>query len=78
MELALTSKVLIACRLSPAQKADLIQLIKLYQPRRKILAIGDGVNDISMMNEADIGISIISSNHSDSYGELGNHAISAS
>lgn len=44
----------------------------------KVLAIGDGVNDISMLNEADIGISVISSNQSDSYGELGNHAICAS
>lgn len=30
MELALTSRVLIACRLSPSQKADVIRLIKEY------------------------------------------------
>ena len=31
-----------------------------------------------MLNEADLSISVISSNYSDSYGELGNHAICAS
>jgi magnesium-transporting ATPase (P-type) len=30
MELVLTSRVLIACRMSPAQKADIIRLIKEY------------------------------------------------
>lgn len=78
MELALTSRVLIACRLSPVQKAEIIKLLKEYQPKKITLAIGDGVNDISMMNEADIGVSVISSNESDSFGEGGNHALNAS
>ena len=30
MELALTSKVLIACRLSPQQKAEIIDLLSQY------------------------------------------------
>lgn len=30
MELALTSRALIACRLSPTQKADIVELIKEY------------------------------------------------
>ena len=30
MELALTSRVLIACRMSPTQKSDIINLIKEY------------------------------------------------
>lgn len=78
MELALTSRVLIACRLSPMQKAEIIKLLKEYQPKKITLAIGDGVNDISMLNEADIGVSVISSNESDSFGEGGNHALNAS
>lgn len=50
MELALTSRALIACRLSPTQKADIVELIKEYQPRKTTLAIGDGINDLSMLN----------------------------
>lgn len=30
MELALTSRVLIACRLTPKQKGEIIDLIKIY------------------------------------------------
>ena len=58
MELALTSRVLIACRLSPTQKSDIINLIKEYQPKKITMAVGDGVNDIAMLNSAHIAISI--------------------
>jgi len=58
MQLALTSKVVIACRLSPKQKAEVIKLIKQYQPAKATLAIGDGANDVSMITEAHIGVGI--------------------
>jgi P-type E1-E2 ATPase len=47
----------ICCRVSPKQKADVVQLAK----RQKIyitLAIGDGANDVSMILEAHIGVGI--------------------
>jgi|TARA_B110000285_G_scaffold52973_1_gene60257 phospholipid-transporting ATPase len=58
MQLALSSKVLIACRLSPKQKAEMVQLIKQYKPDQITLAIGDGANDVSMIVNANIGIGI--------------------
>ena len=58
MELALTSKVLIGCRMSPSQKADIIKLIQEYQPKKITLAIGDGINDVAMMNQANISVCI--------------------
>jgi len=50
MELALTSRSVIACRLSPEQKAKLVELIREYEPERNILAVGDGINDLSMLS----------------------------
>ena len=64
MELALTSRVLIGCRLSPVQKAEIVTLIREYQPKKVTLAVGDGVNDICMLNAAHIPVSVVSSNAS--------------
>ena len=58
MELVLGSQVVIACRLSPKQKSEVIQLIKLNRPDKITLAIGDGANDVSMITEANIGIGL--------------------
>lgn len=63
MELALTSEVLIGCRLSPDQKADIVKLIKEYQPKKTTLAIGDGINDMAMMKCANIAVSIKNNPH---------------
>lgn len=70
MQLALTSQVVIACRLSPKQKAEVIKLIKEFEPNKVTLAIGDGANDVSMITEAHIGIGIS--------GNEGNQAVSSS
>ncbi len=55
--ISIRSKSVICCRLSPKQKAD---LVSLYKQRGKwiTLAIGDGANDVSMLNEAHIGVGI--------------------
>jgi phospholipid-translocating ATPase len=48
----------IACRVSPIQKADLANLIKNYSGKR-ICCIGDGGNDVSMIQAADVGVGIV-------------------
>ncbi|EQC34176.1 hypothetical protein SDRG_08383 [Saprolegnia diclina VS20] len=48
----------IACRVSPAQKAQLVQLVKSNVPSARTLAIGDGANDVSMILSAHIGVGI--------------------
>ena len=56
---ACNSCSVIACRLSPAQKASLVELIKKDVPGNPItLAVGDGGNDVSMIQKAHIGVGI--------------------
>lgn len=52
------SKVVIACRLSPKQKADLTTLMKKFNKDKVIMAVGDGANDVSMITQANVGIGI--------------------
>jgi phospholipid-transporting ATPase len=56
--------------LSPKQKAELVQLIRVYKPDQITLAIGDGANDVSMIIKANIGVGIC--------GKEGNQAVSSS
>ena len=50
----------IACRLTPVQKQQLVGLVKNDAvPKAVTLAIGDGANDVSMIREADVGVGII-------------------
>ncbi|CEL99327.1 unnamed protein product [Vitrella brassicaformis CCMP3155] len=56
----LRAHTVIACRVAPAQKAGLVHLVKSCVRRQPmILAIGDGANDVSMIQEADVGVGII-------------------
>ena len=49
----------IACRVSPKQKALLVKLVRNYvSPTPVTLAIGDGANDVGMIQEAHVGIGI--------------------
>lgn len=57
MELAAESKCVICCRLSPLQKSHLVHLVK-ERLQKVTLAIGDGGNDVSMIQTADVGIGI--------------------
>uniref|UniRef100_H3G823 Phospholipid-transporting ATPase n=1 Tax=Phytophthora ramorum TaxID=164328 RepID=H3G823_PHYRM len=57
LNVARVCKALIACRVSPSQKADIVQLVrKGEQPIT--LAIGDGANDVSMIQTAHVGVGI--------------------
>jgi magnesium-transporting ATPase (P-type) len=53
------SDSVIACRVSPIQKALLLKMVRKYVlPTPTTLAIGDGANDVGMIQEAHIGIGI--------------------
>ncbi|KAL2546544.1 putative phospholipid-transporting ATPase 9 [Forsythia ovata] len=57
LELAIGCASVICCRSSPKQKALVTRLVK-EGTRKTTLAIGDGANDVGMLQEADIGIGI--------------------
>lgn len=55
--IASRAKVVICCRVSPSQKTEIVRLVK--EERKHItLAIGDGANDVGMIQEAHVGIGI--------------------
>jgi magnesium-transporting ATPase (P-type) len=61
----------IACRVSPRQKALLVKLVRQrVVPEPVTLAIGDGANDVGMIQEAHVGIGIS--------GKEGKQAVNAS
>ena len=41
--------VVLACRVSPKQKADIVNMIRDRFPGKVTLSIGDGANDVSMI-----------------------------
>lgn len=51
--------VVLACRVSPKQKADIVNLVKQKHPMKTMLAIGDGANDVSMIQAANVGVGIV-------------------
>ncbi|AQL03524.1 Putative phospholipid-transporting ATPase 9 [Zea mays] len=57
LDLAINCASVICCRSSPKQKALVTRFVK--QVTHKVtLAIGDGANDVGMLQEADIGVGI--------------------
>uniref|UniRef100_A0A069DX33 Phospholipid-transporting ATPase n=2 Tax=Triatominae TaxID=70999 RepID=A0A069DX33_9HEMI len=57
MQLACRSSTVICCRCSPTQKAQVVTLIQSHTGKRTA-AVGDGGNDVSMIQAADAGIGI--------------------
>ncbi|KAF9172112.1 putative aminophospholipid-translocase [Mortierella sp. AD011] len=58
IEITVRLPVVVCCRCSPTQKADIARLIKTYTKKR-ICCIGDGGNDVSMIQQADVGVGIV-------------------
>lgn len=54
LELACRSPAVVCCRCSPTQKAQVVRLIQQHTEKR-VAAIGDGGNDVSMIQAADTG-----------------------
>ena len=50
--------VVLACRVSPKQKAELVQMIRDRHKDVITLAIGDGANDVNMITAAHVGVGI--------------------
>lgn len=69
LELASQCRTVVACRLSPMQKAQVVSLMKGAPGTPLTLAVGDGGNDVSMIQEAHVGIGI--------YGHEGMQAVRA-
>lgn len=58
LELCVIVDSTICCRASPSQKASMVSAVRNLDKRAVTLAIGDGANDIAMIQSADIGVGI--------------------
>ncbi|KAK9721631.1 hypothetical protein K7432_003259 [Basidiobolus ranarum] len=57
LEITPLCRSVICCRVSPLQKAQIVHMVK--KGRKAVcLAIGDGANDVSMIQAADVGVAI--------------------
>ncbi|GKV04321.1 hypothetical protein SLEP1_g16490 [Rubroshorea leprosula] len=68
-DLATSCRVVLCCRVAPLQKAGIVDMIK-SRTDDLTLAIGDGANDVSMIQMADVGVGIC--------GQEGRQAVMAS
>ncbi|XP_059779042.1 phospholipid-transporting ATPase VD isoform X1 [Balaenoptera ricei] len=57
LELAACCHAVVCCRATPLQKSEVVKLVRSHL-RVMTLAIGDGANDVSMIQVADVGIGI--------------------
>ncbi|CAG8459145.1 11098_t:CDS:10 [Diversispora eburnea] len=57
LDLATMCKAVVCCRVSPLQKALVVKLVKRHL-KAILLAIGDGANDVSMIQAAHVGVGI--------------------
>uniref|UniRef100_A0A3B3DMC1 Phospholipid-transporting ATPase n=1 Tax=Oryzias melastigma TaxID=30732 RepID=A0A3B3DMC1_ORYME len=57
LDLACLCKSVICCRVTPMQKAQVVELVRRHK-RAVTLAVGDGANDVSMIKTSHIGVGI--------------------
>ncbi|KAI9921074.1 hypothetical protein PsorP6_000431 [Peronosclerospora sorghi] len=60
----------ICCRVSPKQKADIVEFVREFESESVTFAIGDRANDVAMIQTAHIGVGIC--------GQEGAQAVNAS
>ncbi|XP_053687798.1 phospholipid-transporting ATPase IF isoform X2 [Sabethes cyaneus] len=58
-DVSIKCRAVLCCRLSPLQKCEVVQLMKTVESAPVTAAIGDGANDVSMIQEAHVGIGIV-------------------
>ncbi|BFU20548.1 phospholipid-translocating P-type ATPase [Entamoeba histolytica HM-3:IMSS] len=68
-DIVLLSSSVICCRVTPKQKAEITNCVKKIT-NKIVLTIGDGANDVPMINTGNVGVGI--------YGKEGNQAARAS
>ncbi|XP_049577216.1 phospholipid-transporting ATPase IF [Syngnathus scovelli] len=59
MEVCKKCSAVLCCRMAPLQKAKVVRLLKTSPEKPITLAVGDGANDVSMIQEAHVGIGIM-------------------
>jgi phospholipid-translocating ATPase len=57
-DVAYKCHAVLCCRLSPLQKCEVVHLVKSSPEKPITAAIGDGANDVSMIQEAHVGLGI--------------------
>lgn len=57
-DLAKLCVAVLCCRMSPLQKADVVKMMKQDETCPVTAAVGDGANDVSMLQEAHVGLGI--------------------
>lgn len=53
------ARSVIACRVSPKQKTEIVELVRKHDKDKVTLAIGDGANDVGMIQAAHVGVGIV-------------------
>lgn len=57
LQLCIACKAVICCRVSPMQKAEVVDMVSSHT-NAVTLAIGDGANDVAMIQKAHVGVGI--------------------
>ncbi|KUF96483.1 hypothetical protein AM588_10006152 [Phytophthora nicotianae] len=58
LALAMACDAVVCCRVSPSQKAEVVTLVRTANKKVRTLAIGDGANDVAMIQRAHVGVGI--------------------
>jgi len=58
LSLAAMCRSVVCCRMSPLQKAEIVKLVKNHL-KKIVLSIGDGANDVNMIQVAHVGVGIV-------------------
>ncbi|KAE9417253.1 hypothetical protein Angca_007598, partial [Angiostrongylus cantonensis] len=56
-ELALACRSVVCCRMSPMQKAEVVEMVQSLG-NHVVMAVGDGANDVAMIQAANVGVGI--------------------
>ena len=59
LDISCGAKAVICCRARPDQKAAMVKMIRAGVPSARTLAIGDGANDVDMIQTAHVGVGIV-------------------
>eukprot|EP01013_Petalomonas_cantuscygni_P006339 TRINITY_DN1730_c0_g1_i1.p1 TRINITY_DN1730_c0_g1~~TRINITY_DN1730_c0_g1_i1.p1 ORF type:complete len:353 (-),score=104.92 TRINITY_DN1730_c0_g1_i1:676-1734(-) len=58
LRVAMLAPSVVVCRCSPTQKAEIVTAVRTADPTQRVCAIGDGGNDVAMIQAAHVGIGV--------------------